>query len=837
MRLRAGWAVRGKPPGSYHDYEIIGHGGADFTAADYADVLRHYALGTPPPERTGPAALPWITVSEVRGPDGAARIGLAIEDWTGHSDAAGRPVAETRYLCVPYEQLSRAPTSYTDLCHRLSALEPVPDAGELVLEAPPFDVGRHAAAVSRIGPGRVAAAAALLLDGPVTVTGALDLSVAQRLEFLDAVAALLPFGWRTRLSMATWDQSGNRNVSLAFARQVRPRTTELDWREPRLPPPGTEGARYAEMLSELFGARGRSPAEVVAHLARQSESCASAAPADAVRVLGTLDWPVTVLHGVERGEPDLDEVRELLRGGRFRELPPDGRRKVLGALIRAGVTDDVPLLRACWAGAAGTAATPWRELRSTVRRLLWGEDAVAELDRYVELAGDHGRADELLAVLAAAIRRGEHDDGAERAGRLVLSLVDPDRPDWPATLDVLGTSPAVTCALLTCVAGLSRRRSWLAVLARHQPAALLGPFAGVLGDSGRPVAAERFGELAAHDPACVPALLTAAYRAGRPGLVLPGLAAWLTAQDRLAFRPRTALGDRLTRLRPVSPRNAGELDGLLLWLGLPPHHLPGSAGLPEYLAGFLPLWRRAMPEGRTDRRGETLASWVRQAAWAGSEESALPVLLLVRELTAGLPGEGYGLARALIAARAHAPGLEHLRPYRDWRRWAAETCPKLDEETTMTVLAELAPDASPDQVGRLCAGELARGVPGDHVAAVLLRSRLRLDGNTLVKILHETRYWLSEFGSADPGRGTVEFTASLMRVGDPDVRRTLRERTAVTAAAEIEHWLSMIGVTADSDGEILLAEDSRARLRDIADWAQQLAKPSGRGMLGRMRKS
>ncbi|WP_433241124.1 hypothetical protein [Actinomadura nitritigenes] len=570
----------------------------------------------------------------MRGGDDGTRVGVALEDWTGEADGAGRPIAETRYLCVPYEALRGVPVSYAGLFEALSGLTPPFPPEGVELRVAPLDPAVAADALGRFGVQRVAAAASLLIDGPVTVTGAPELTAVDRLVFLDAVAALLPYGWRTRFSAATWDQSGNRNVSLAFARQVRDRTAELDWRTPRLPERDTPGRAYAEMLADLFGDRGRSHAEVVAHLAQATDPLVDTDPSTVVRVLGGLDWPATVLQAVERGTHDPADIRDLLTTGRHRELGDAAARKVLYALIRERVPEDVPLLRERWA--------------------------------------DLGQADDLLASLLGPADRGEDETArAEAAALTVLEMVDLEAvaagaPQWPATLGALAGNPRAVCALMAELAFGPQDRlvAWYRMLSHRLPESLLGPFGDVLFDPLRPVDPDRLAALAGHGTGCVSDLVALGSGTGRLGYVLPGLAGWLTALDRV---PEDGpLKARLAQAESPTPRERGVLDGLLLWLDAPPQHVTGvpARGHERYWDGFRSIWTCRMPASHTDRRPEILESWVRAGGWAGSDEGVDAVLRLVRALSAGFPREGRLLERALLTARTRVPGLDRAALHR-----------------------------------------------------------------------------------------------------------------------------------------------------------------------------
>ncbi|KAB2357187.1 hypothetical protein [Actinomadura montaniterrae] len=849
--LRAGWAIRGKPPGSYDEYRVTGCGGPDFSSADYAHILRHFALGTPSPGRSGPAALPWITISEVRGGDDGTRIGVALEDWTGEADGAGRPIAETRYLCVPYEALRAVPVSYAGLYEALSALTPPFPSDGLDLRVPPLDPAAAAEALQRFGTQRVAAAASLLLDGPVTITGAPDLAVLDRLAFLDAVAALLPYGWRTRFSAATWDQSGNRNVSLAFARQVRERTAELDWRAPRLPERDTPGRAYAEMLADLFGERGRTAAEVVAHLAEATAPLADADAGAVVRVLGGLDWPATVLQAVERGTYDPADVRDLLAAGRHRELGDAGARKMLYALIRERAPEDVPLLRERWAEVAGTTVTPFRELCGAVRALVWSGEDVPSGARaalalpYFQLAHDLGRADELLAAVVTAPKRDVDEVGAEAAALVVLEAIGPAAvvpagPRWPQTLGELGRSPRVVCALMTAVGRgePAPLQAWYECLTHHLPESLLGLFRNLMFSPLTPVHGDQFAALARHDPACVGDVLALAAEARRLPLVLDGLADWLTSLDRIPAGDALVLKGRLARAAAPDPASLGMLDGLLLWLAAPPHHVTGTATAdhPAYWEGFRSVWARPMPQGRADRRRETLTAWLRAGGWA-SGGGAGPVLMLARELMAGPHDEARPVAKAMLAARANVPALGAVAEYQVCRHEAEQLFPELAKDPFMTVLTNLPQNATAGHIATLCAQEMARGVPAAQIADTLLNGLPNITAGTVVELIGEVRFALTELEDPDAANRALDLARAIARY--PGVGPGLRTQAAAVALAEIAFWHRVIEITAaDQDGELLISEETRDGLKRSADRAQSLLKASkparwGRGGGGR----
>src|SRR5262249_51020483 len=160
-------------------------------------IFSWFSLGNPPPERTGPGALPWAAVSVVR-KGGRHYVGVATYRWSAEHDAAGRPIVSSSHFFLPYELLREHGVSYRGFLGAVAAAAPPPPGTELLVELDSTAPEETADLIERFGRERVERAAAMLLDGPVTVTAADDLAFTDRLAFLDAVAALLPYGWRTR---------------------------------------------------------------------------------------------------------------------------------------------------------------------------------------------------------------------------------------------------------------------------------------------------------------------------------------------------------------------------------------------------------------------------------------------------------------------------------------------------------------------------------------------------------------------------------------------------------------------------------------------------------------
>ncbi|WP_248960070.1 hypothetical protein [Sphaerisporangium perillae] len=220
VRVTAEWAVWGRRPGTRDGDEILAFSQGRFSRDDYGEIIARYATGAP-------VNLPQVTMSWVGG-GASAHIGLAVQSWSGKRDGLGRDIAVIRYFCVPYAQLAGGPVSYEALYHALDG-RTLPFDGPLTVEVPSLDAEPVAAAVD----GTARSAAALLLTGaPVCVVNAEAVPLLNRLRFLDAVASLLPYGFRSRLTASTWTDSASRHrIRLSFARHAPQGAHSISWGE------------------------------------------------------------------------------------------------------------------------------------------------------------------------------------------------------------------------------------------------------------------------------------------------------------------------------------------------------------------------------------------------------------------------------------------------------------------------------------------------------------------------------------------------------------------------------------------------------------------------------
>ncbi|MFI6514953.1 hypothetical protein ACIBF1_05250 [Spirillospora sp. NPDC050679] len=829
--MSAGWARHGKRPGSYEDYAVLECGGG-FGAADYAAIIDRYALGNPPSERTGPEALPWVTLSEVQD-DRHGYLAVAEYRWTDEVDGAGRPIAETRYACFPYPALRDAPVTYREL-H--AALDRV---GDGKVELAGYDPGELARDLAR--PGwleRAALAAAMLLEGQVTVTGADGMDPHTRLRFLDAVAALLPYGWRTRFTAATWIRGGGSPyIGLAFASTARGGGFALDWSAPAAgPPPGTPAHAYWTELTKVLRQGSTELAEVVDFLSRQREPLAGQEPQRAVQVIELLDWPVRVVERARTGATTADELAALFDSGRWKELADPGDRAfLLERLITLGGPEHAGAVERGWP-AAGGAVQVWEALQASARALLRDrpEDGA---DGWLALADRLGFADDLLAALMP--NEQASDSLVKAVAGTVVRWTDPTGRSRPKTLTALGRRPPTVCALLVAqnAAAPGRVTAWLEALAGHAPDELLNAFRALCTPSAQPLTAHDIQTSAQHGVACVPALLQFATDQGRLEHVLPALLAWL---EQLPAEQRSQWTTWLAGLEPESGAGRAVLDILLLYFGDPPRCMvpAGDPLWPAYLAAF----RRHAPRSWAAPALEHVESGLRRhlsgGGWAADTGHARATLVMVRTVCEQVRHDWSEVVRQVVRGRATDPGLADLPEYQGWLEAVAGPYRAALADQDMIVLTALPAAPTEERLGRLVAEALGRGVPGAQVLAWLQHSPAQVNGVTLAGALGEVRRELIRRGLSSPNadRQVLAFAAAIARGGgDRYLAHDFRDAVTAMAGADLMFQLDLIQTASESGHEELeLPVRARAVLEDAAERMRDLlGKRRGRFLGGR----
>lgn len=261
VQVSAQWALDGKTDNK--GYRVIACSTGDLTLGNFADALSRFQLGAL-------NTLPQVSVSYARlgGQPGTSYLALAIHwfaaddqryaDGVLQLDDLGRDTAFTSYFCLPYRKLAEHAIGYEPMFAALAELRlPVVDAPpvDVTLAAPELRVPAEDNLALRVAP--------LLLTGaPVCVLGAEDTTMAERLRFIDSVMALLPYGFRTRMTAATWTRATNREHRFRLFFSSVPRAGQSDhvvtWGQPDLVRlPGGAAGDYFDWLVDKTGPLSR----------------------------------------------------------------------------------------------------------------------------------------------------------------------------------------------------------------------------------------------------------------------------------------------------------------------------------------------------------------------------------------------------------------------------------------------------------------------------------------------------------------------------------------------------------------------------------------------------
>jgi hypothetical protein len=255
--IRASWARVGKDAGTREDFGILA------SSAEGIDVREFYAayvagLPSPDMDMTLPSAPPWVTFG-VHAAASGPLVSVGVQHrWKG-VDQASRPIWPRDFFICRYTDLAEHGVSYADLYGAIARVDlERHDPSQVLLNIQPMRLEQlsfrnsDAESAAVISFESAAAIAAALLDGPVAVTGTAGLELADRLRLLDAVAALLPYGYRAGLSASTAVSSGilplMRLVLTEFPSDGQHVTDLRRYAGPR----AAAGAAYFRMLREKY---------------------------------------------------------------------------------------------------------------------------------------------------------------------------------------------------------------------------------------------------------------------------------------------------------------------------------------------------------------------------------------------------------------------------------------------------------------------------------------------------------------------------------------------------------------------------------------------------------
>jgi hypothetical protein len=824
VSVQAGWAIWSKRPGTRDDFSVLAASAGPLSSGEFAQLLAHFAPGNASAEPDTPASLPWVTLSRFAISD-ELYLGISVQTPTEDRDGTGRPISRTSYYCVPYRELTRAPVSYQGLYAAVTGQAPLPhEGGGLVpLAIPRLDPAGLARAVRGFGEMTVATAAALLLAGPVTITGPGFPDLETRLRFYDAVAALLPYGYRSYLTAATWSDTGaGDRFRIVFANRPRDEASQLPWGALPRPPAAGPAATYFGYLQRVLdrAAGGDSRLELlIGHLAHESEPHKLEEPEHAVGSLHGFLLPVILVEG----KGSRADVRQIFATGRVRELPVPQRAGLLKRLISLADPQDLGMIGQWYdESAAVNPGELFAGVAVACRGHLWSPAGSAGLARdYLRFMDPRGRADELLArIVAQPEATPDPVPGLDAVGRLLTEFVI-DAPagttSYPQTQQALMRNAAAGAALLTDLAAawapgtgrLDRAAAWLEPVADR----VVRPFVSLLGEAfgarAEPVDAAALYELNRDgDQASVRYLLLAASYRHLLHLVLPALASWL-ASDRLERGVLTEQASRYWRevameLAPTGLDEAVWLDLALLSTHNDPRGLlSGRYGQPEFSQRLAAAWRELATEAQR-RRGaghavdelleNGLIAFLERTPWRSDPTLAAAVHDLASSLTVDAP-------RARLMTLVHDV-RESLR--------------------------QMPPEATPAQIAQACTRARHEGLTPVQAGEALARSGAVGTGKRAADVLEELQR--TSFNLA------IDYAQMFTRgVFGAQVAREFPPFVAVRSSEQISFRLNVLGIAASStapDAPPAIGADTADYLDRCGHALEEVVKNARKGPRG-----
>jgi hypothetical protein len=198
------WALYGKDAGASGD-RVLACSTGDLDMPNFADAISRFQLGAL-------QQLPQVSVSYAQPvKSGSGYLALAIHRPADQGQVAlgadGRPVTYTNYFCLPYGPLAAGGVTYQAMHEALRDLR-LPAANGATLRVP---IAAPPWPLPVIDPLALRVAALLLTGRSVCVLGAQDVPVAGRLGFIDTVMSLLPYGFRAKMTAATWTRATYRD--------------------------------------------------------------------------------------------------------------------------------------------------------------------------------------------------------------------------------------------------------------------------------------------------------------------------------------------------------------------------------------------------------------------------------------------------------------------------------------------------------------------------------------------------------------------------------------------------------------------------------------------------
>jgi len=776
---RVRWATIGKRAAQRDDYTVLADdtGGDSARRHQYTKAIADLVRSNPSSAEAGqPGSLPWAFIAPVD-TDAGRRTALVVVEWPQADirDATGRRASQTRYFDVDFAELARRDTSYLNLYDACAAMTPE-NGTEVYFAAEPADPAELAAAIAEFGSRRLAGIAGLMLDGDVVVMPDPALTdLPTRLRFLDAVLALLPYGIRDSVAVATWTPNdAPHGFRLAFStRQLAGQHVVGRGLEPVLHPGA--GRHYFERLVRYLDHGGEHATErLVTRLWADRREYSVHRPEEVLGALADLDQVYAVYQDLERGAASVDHVVRLLRtpGIELVAHEPAVVDRLVQEVIDKAPGTDLDVLSLHW-------GTPGLASMVVEATLTAPESRALGLWNVARTAG--AEATFLIALVQGA-RDGETD-------RLATLLARHPVPAVPELGPELLAYPWILFRILTG-AFVGGQRDWLdrwAELAfgRDETAGALPPWAEPFAAmrSGRPeMTPEQLADPTWKNPRALPALLALAGGTAGATVFLECYTAWQALFIQLRRRKPAQVhifADVADNIGLPPPSGQAGLDLLRLAAGMQPAREQAAmdaATTAAYLDGLKHRFTKLSPEPVRQHSAELAALLVPGRLTRSGVDFLLDLALVVRQ-TPTLDGEE--VYRRLAARAALEPeALYGL---------AADT---------IQYLVHLEPGLGTKLASRQLGDAAAKNwSPGDVIPMCLQAFR---SGMTSVAILDELGAWrglddpATTFSLLDQlwkaaGRPNSEEQDRALR---PGLAHVLEGRSGVQRARDLNAWLA-----------------------------------------------
>jgi hypothetical protein len=362
-QVAADWAWISKDPDAGIGYGVLD---TSRTNVDFGPFIGRFVPGSPSSTASpdAPDAPPWITFGPVVvGPDETLTTVSVREPWH-ERDHAGRPVWPQKLFVIRFAELAQAGASYQTIARVAFGTEiPARQHATLRLEIGAQPLDELIQIINFYGFEPLAAIAAAVLEGPVVVAGAGHLGRGERLAVLDAVAALLPYGFRAGLSVSSVvDNTSKHGIRLTFADFVNDGQRLVPLQGPAPGPRTDEGRHYLETLGKKEITPGLGT--LIRHMWDARGPSTFDKPAMAAVVLADLDF-----YGAFRREASKGPVPPaMLR--KFLSDPAAAQRAWAGFDTRIRDNAIASYLPGCRAEAAEVVIPCWSFLGHDVIRLI-----------------------------------------------------------------------------------------------------------------------------------------------------------------------------------------------------------------------------------------------------------------------------------------------------------------------------------------------------------------------------------------------------------------------------------------------------------------------------------